>query len=106
MKLAEPLLKKYGDDDKLIESIISLTIVFWNKQLLPKDMQEESHDEMIDHLVPKNGDTEDIGSIVYFNDLITKRKAIYFPDLKKVILSYDVSVTNGDITLNISSAPI
>ena len=106
LKLAEPLLKEYGDDDKRIEAIISLTIIVWNKLMFPSDVQENLYDEMIDHLVPMNGDAEDISSIVYLTDMITKRKNVYFPDLKKIIISYDLSVSKGDITLNISSAQI
>ena len=93
-------------DDKLIKMVISLTIIIWNKLMFPSDMQENIDDEMIDHLVPMDGDAENIGSIVYLTDLITKRKDEYFPDLKKVIIGYDLSVSNGDITLNISSTQI
>jgi len=106
LKLAEPLLKEYGDDDKRIKAVISLTIIVWNKLMFPSDVQENLYDEMIDHLVPMNGDAEDISSIVYLTDMITKRKNAYFPDLKKIIISYDLSVSKGDITLNISSAEI
>jgi len=106
LKLAEPLLKQYGDDDKRIKAVISLTIIVWNKLMFPSDVQDNLYDEMIDHLVPMNGDAEDISSIVYLTEMITKRKNAYFPDLKKIIISYDLSVSKGDITLNISSAQI
>jgi len=106
LKLAEPLLKRYGDNDKHIETIISLTITVWNKLLFPKSEQEELQDEIIERLVPANGDAEDIGSIVYIQDLIAERKSRYFPNLEKIIISYDVTVSGGNITLNVSSAPV
>jgi len=106
LKLADPLLKKYGDDEKLIETIVSLTISVWNKMMLPEDEQENLQDEMIDYLVPRSGDAEDISVIVYINDLITERKNKYFPNLKKVIISYDLTVSRGNIALNVTSAPI
>jgi hypothetical protein len=106
LKLADPLLKKYGDDDKIIETIISLTISVWNKMMFPEDEQEKLQDEMIDHMVPRSGDAEDISVIVYINDLITERKNKYFPNLKKVIISYDLTVSRGNIALNVTSAPI
>src|SRR5210317_881971 len=31
LKLADPMLKEYGDNDKQIETIISLTIIEWNR---------------------------------------------------------------------------
>ena len=106
LKLAEPLLKKYGDNDKHIESIISLAIFVWNKLIFPEGKQEELQDVMIDCLVPANGDAEDIGVITYIHDLIEERKSRYYPNLKKIIISYDLTVSGGDITLNVSSAPV
>ena len=52
LKLADPLLKKYGDNDKRIETIISLTIIEWNRLMLPEDEREKFQDEMIDTLSP------------------------------------------------------
>lgn len=106
LKLAEPLLKKYGNDDKHIETIISITIIVWNKLIFPEDEQEKLQEEMIDRLVTTDGDAEEIGVILYMIELITERKKKYFPDLKKVIISYDLNILHGNITLNISSAPI
>jgi hypothetical protein len=106
LKLADPLLKKYGDDEKFIETIVSLTISLWNKMMFPEDEQEKLQDEMIDYMVPRSGDAEDISMIVYINDLITERKNKYFPDLKKVIISYDLTVSRGNIALNVTSTPI
>lgn len=106
LKLAGPLLKKYGHDDKKVETIISITITVWNKLMFPESEQEKLLNEIIDCMVPTNGDAEDIGSIVYLTDLITERKKKYFPDLKKIIVNYDLSLSRGNITLNISSAPV
>ena len=106
LKLADPLLKKYGDDVNRMKTIISLTIIVWNKMMFPEDKQEKLQDEMIDHLTAINGDAEDVGMIVYLNDLITERKKKYFPDLKKIIISYDLSVSGDNISVNITSAPV
>ena len=106
LKLAEPLLKKYGDDDKRIKTIISLTTIEWNRLMLPDDEREKFQDEMIDTLLPSDGEAETVGSILYINELIAERHKKYFPDLKKMIIDYESIVSNGNITLNISSAPI
>jgi hypothetical protein len=106
LKLAEPLLKKYGDDDKRIETIISLTIAEWNRLLLPEDLQENFQDEIYDTLSPPGDDAATVGSLLYISDLIAERKKKYFPDLKKVIIDQELFVSNGNITLNIASAPI
>jgi len=106
LKLADPLLKKYGDDVNRMKTIISLTIIVWNNMMFPEDKQEKLQDEIIDHLTAINGDAEDVGMIVYLNDLITERKKKYFPDLKKIIISYDLSVSGDNISVNITSAPV
>ena len=106
LKLAEPLLKKYGDDEKRVKTIISLTMIEWNKLLSQKEEQDNLEDSIINSLVPSDGAAEDIGSLLYIEDLIAERKNKYFPDLKKIIVGYDLNVANGNITLNISSMPI
>ena len=106
LKLAEPLLKKYGDDDKRIETIIFLTIAEWNRLLLPEDSQENFQDEIFDTLSPPGDDAATVGSLLYISDLISERKNKYFPDLKKLIIDRELFVSNGNITLNIASAPI
>ena len=106
LKLAEPLLKEYGDDDKQIETIISLTIIEWNNLMFPEDMREKFQDEMIDTLSPPGDEAETVGSLLYIRDLIAERQKKYFPDLKKWIVDYELIISDGDITLNTSSAPI
>ena len=106
LKLAEPLLKKYGDDDKRIETIVSLTIAEWNRLMLPEDEREKFQDVMVDTLAPPDDEAAMVGSLLYISDLIAERKKKYFPNLKKVILNQELIVSDGNITLNISSAPI
>jgi hypothetical protein len=103
LKLAEPLLKEYGDNDKHIESIISLAIIVWNKLIFPKDEQEKLLDEMMQRLFPANGNAEDLGVFTYIHDLIAERKSRYFPNLNKAIISYDLTVSGGNIALNVTS---
>ena len=106
LKLAEPLLKKYGDIDKRIRTIISLTIFEWNRLMLPEGEQEKFQDKMMDTLLPSDEKAETVGSILYLSDLIAERQKKYFPDIKKVIVDYELIISDGNITLNISSAPI
>ena len=106
LKVAEPLLKRFGDNDKQIESIVSLTIVEWNRLMLPEEKREILQDEMIDTLSSPDDEAETVGSLLYISDLIAERQKNYFPDLKKWIVDYELIVSDGNITLNISSAPM
>ncbi len=106
LKIAEPLLKKYGDSDERIKTIIPLTILEWNNLMLPEDEQEKFHAKTINSIIPSNGSAEDVASLIYIGDLIAERKNKYFPDINKIVVNYDLEVSGGDITLNVSSAPI
>ena len=106
LKLAEPLLKNYGDIDKRIKTIISLTIFEWNRLMLPEGERDKFQDEMMDTLLPPDEEAETVDSILYLSDLIAERQKKYFPDIKKVIVDYELIVSDGNITLNVSSAPI
>ena len=106
LKLADPILKEFGDKDKQIETIISLTIFEWNTLMLPDGEREKYQDKMMDTLLPPDENAETVGSILYLSDLIAERQKKYFPDIKKVIVDYELIVSGGNITLNISSAPI
>ena len=105
LKLAKPLLKKFGDDDKRTKSIISLTILEWNRLMLPEDERKKFQNEMFDILLPPGDDPDMIGSILNINQLIAERQKKHFPDIKKIIFDYELIVADGNITLNISSAP-
>jgi len=106
LKLAEPLLAKYIENDNRVKTIISLTVIEWNKIMLPDSMHDETQERVINHLVPPNGDAEQIGAILYISDLIRERKERYYPNLKCVITNYDLSVSNGNITLSVDYVPI
>ena len=106
LKLAEPLLKKYGDIDKRVRTIISLTIFEWNRLMLPEGERKKYQDKMMDTLLPPDENADTVGSILYLSDLIVERQKKYFPDIKKVIVDYELILSGGDITLNVSSAPI
>jgi hypothetical protein len=104
LKLAEPLLKQFDDNDKRTKSIIALAIFEWNRLMLPKSEREKFQDEMFATLSPPGDDPDMVGSLLHISDLIAERKKKYFPDLKKWIVDYELILSGGDIALNISSA--
>jgi len=74
--------------------------------MFPKDVREKFQDEMIDTLSPPDSEAETVGSLLYISDLIAERQKKYFPDLKRLIVDYELIVSEGDISLNISSTPV
>ena len=106
LQLAEPLLKQHGKTPERAESLIMLTIAAWNKSMFPPDKQPLIEKDLIDSFVPRDGIAEDVGVAVQIMDLVSERRQKLFPDLRKMIVDYECSISGGRLTLNISSAPI
>ena len=77
-----------------------------NRIMLPEGKREKFQYKMLDTLLPPGDEADTVGSILYISELIAERQKKYFPDLKRLIVDYELIVSDGDITLNISSAPI
>ncbi len=105
-QLAEPLLKQHGTNAKRAEMIISLTVAAWNKSMFPSDKQPFIEKELIDCFVPKDGNAEDIGIAIDVMDMIAERREELFPNLRKVIVDYEVDISGGRLNLNVTSAPV
>jgi hypothetical protein len=106
LKLAEPLLKRYGNTPQRFESIIVLTIAAWNKALLPDEKQVAVEQELIDIIIPKDGSAEEVGGILQALDIIDERRKVLFPKLRKLVASYDLKFSDGRVSLNVGWAPI
>ncbi|MGO9608469.1 MAG: hypothetical protein ACLPT4_02405 [Verrucomicrobiia bacterium] len=63
-------------------------------------------EELIDIFVPKDGSAEAVGVAVEVMDIIAERRQRLFPDLHKIIVDYEVEIGGGQLTLNVTSAPI
>ena len=74
--------------------------------MIPEGEREKFQDKLFDTLLPPGDDTEMVGSILYISELIAKRRKKYFPDIKKFIVDHELIISDGDITLNVSSAPV
>ncbi|HUY87834.1 MAG TPA: hypothetical protein VMV10_03775 [Pirellulales bacterium] len=106
LKLAEPLIQRPGTTARQAESIIALTVVAWNKSLLPPGSQPELEKEIVDAFVPQDGYAEDVGTVVEVMELIAERRARLFPDIRKFVVDYELSFPPGTLTLNVTSAPV
>lgn len=105
-QLAEPLLKQHGTNAQRAETIISLTVAAWNKSMFPSDKQPFIEKELIDCIIPKDGNAEDIGIAIDVMDMIAERREELFPNLRKVIVDYEVDISGGRLNLNVTSAPV
>ncbi len=106
LQLAEPLMKQHGTTAERAEALLMLTIAGWNKSMFPPDKQPLVENDLINAFVPKDGSAEAVGVAVEVLDIIAERRQKLFPDLRKIIVDYDVEIGGGRLTLNVSSAPI
>jgi hypothetical protein len=106
LQLAEPLLKHHGKTRERAEAIIMLAIAGWNKSMFPPDKVPLIEKDLIDCFVPKDGSAEAVGVALEFMEIVAGRRKKLFPDLHKIIVDYDLIISDGRLTLNVTSAPI
>ncbi|MEI8376789.1 MAG: hypothetical protein WCJ35_28575 [Planctomycetota bacterium] len=106
LKLAEPLLKKYGDTPTRCKSIVAFAIAAWNKIVLPPEMQAEFQRMVLDAVVPPDKMAEGGEVIDYIMSVIAERRKTYYPHLRKYIVSFDFCPSEGMFALNVASAEI
>ena len=106
LELADPLLDGDITNAKQVDFIIQLTIVAWNKGMFSADRQTALEKQIIDTLVPPNGDAEMVATVVEALDIVDERRKKLFPNLRRVVVSYDLHVSKGKIALNVAFAPL
>ena len=106
LQLADPHIKQHGKTAEQAEAILMLTIAGWNKSMFPPDKQSIIEKDLIDIFVPKDESAEAVGVAIDFMDMIADRRKKLFPDLCKIIVDYDVVISGGLLTLNVTSASI
>ena len=106
IQLADPHIKKHGKTAEQAQAIIMLTVAGWNKSMFPPDKQPIIENDLIDIFVPKDGSAEAVGVAIDFMDMVADQRTKLFPDLRKIIVDYDVTIGGGRLTLAVSSAPI
>lgn len=105
LDLADPLIDNDVSDAKAVDLIVQLTIVTWNKAMYSADRQEAMEKQIIDILVPPDGDAGLVGTVIQAMEIVEERRKKVFPALRRIIVDYDLHVSNGKVALNIVSAP-
>jgi len=106
LDLADPLLDGDVSNPKEVDFIVQLTIAAWNKSMFPPDKQPLIEKDLVDAFVPQDGSAEAVGVAVEVMDIIAERRQKLFPDLRKIIVDYEVEIGGGRLTLHVTSAPI
>ena len=106
LELADPLLDGDVANAKEVGFIVQLTIIAWNKAMFSADRQDTLAREIIDTLVPPDGDAELVEAVIQALDLVEERRKKLFPNLRRIVCNYDLQVSEGKVALNVASAPL
>ena len=106
LDLADPLLDGDVSNAKEVDFIVQLTIVAWNKAMASADRQDAMQKEIIDTLVPPDGDAEQVETIIQALDIVEERRKKLFPNLRRFVVDYDLQVSEGRVALNVLSESI
>ena len=103
LDLADPLLDGDVSNPKEVDFIVQLTIAAWNKAMFSADRQAAMEKDIIDTLVPPDGDAEQVATIIQALDIVEERRRKLFPNLRRFVVDYDLQVSGGKVALNIVS---
>ena len=78
LELADPLLDGDITNAKQVDFIIQLTIVAWNKGMFSADRQTALEKQIIDTLVPPDGDAEMVATVIEALDIVDERRRSSF----------------------------
>ncbi len=67
------------------------------------DRQHALEREIIDTLVPPDGDAELVGAIIQAMEIVDDRRKKLFPNLRRFVVDYDLQVSERRVALNILS---
>lgn len=105
LRIAKPLMDRYGEDRKRVEAIIALATIAWNKALLPVHAKSAFATKSIETLSPRGRDAELTTTVTYLLEQIEERRKKLFPHPRAFIVSFDVQERVGTYTLNVCSMP-
>ena len=103
LELADPLFDGDVSNPKEVDFIVQLTIAAWNKSMFPVERQTAIEKEIIDSLVPSDGDAEQVATIIQALEIVDDRRKKLFPNLRRFVLDYDLRVSDGRVALNVVS---
>ena len=104
LHLSESLLFRYREH-RLVNSIISLTVIAWNISLFPEKDQANIQTMFLDAL-PKNITGEDIGELLKNMDILIERKKKDYPNIKELIIKHYLSFEGDKLTLSVDTINI
>jgi hypothetical protein len=105
LKLAEPLLQKYGAKMERVHSILTLAVTAWNMGMLPETSEEQVAENIASSL-PKEFLAEDLSGVLKVIYMLMERKREHFQNIQRIIINHEVVETDKGWDLNVSSVTV
>jgi len=106
VQITNSFLENIEDDFKPpFRTMLGLSIIAWNISLFPDNKQGNVYEQVISQ-IPKAIGAEKVAALVVVVEKLIEEKNKYFPDIKRIIQSYDISENKDGFKLDIKSAPI
>jgi hypothetical protein len=106
LELAKPLTTQHGETLEDVKLIIKLTVAGWNISVFPPETRPIVEKEIIESFVPKDGGAKAVGLAVEVMNTVAEQRQKLFPDLRRVIVDYEIDIAGGKLTLSVSSASV
>ena len=106
LALTDSYIKKFWGDELRVRGIINIAIMAWNMTFLSKEEQAEFEKQLIEEVMPKDSDAQDISSMLRVLEEFQKKQKSLFPHVRNAILAHDLRLDRENIHLDISSIPI
>jgi hypothetical protein len=88
-----------AQSEERYRALLSVAVVAWNASLFPPLERRRMLDSVIDKAMPKGG--EDTKLVI---EELVQRKERYFSDNQRMILSYDLTMTEEGTHLSVASS--
>jgi hypothetical protein len=99
LEFLEPYME-HAQSEESLRGLVGIGTLAWNAALFPLNQREEIIQKMVDELQPEIN----TGCRTIVEDMI-RRKDAYFADNKRLIVSYDLSMTEAGPHLAVASTP-
>lgn len=97
LQLADPLMKEYGDSPEHIQAVLGLTVMTWNLSMVSVPGARGTG-----RLFSEKFTVEESSAM----KLIDERRRLLFPDIRAVILDYQINFSGGRLSFTVTSAPM
>lgn len=104
LKLIKPYFLTCKGMESRLRMLIDLAVVAWNMGFLSREEQTMLQGKWIDTF-PVSLDAQDVASLFYMFETLLERQKTMFPDIKNIILAHIVRFRDGQLFLEVSSAP-